>query len=53
MENYAPLVEAEAAYAYDTEDLVTLRPGRDYSFVDALVERMLKAFHCKPLQVCA
>ena len=45
------LVESESAFAYHKEDLVTLRPGRDHSFVDAFVERMLRTFHCGPLQV--
>ena len=51
MENRAPLVEAEAAFVYDKEDLITLRPGRDRSFVDAFVESMLRVFNCKPLNV--
>lgn len=51
IENRRCLVESESAFAYHKEDLVTLRPGRDHSFVDALVERMLRSFHCRPLQV--
>jgi hypothetical protein len=51
MENRACLVEDEASYVYEKADLITLRPGRDHSVVDALVERMLRVFHCKPLQV--
>ena len=46
-----PLVESEAAFAYYKEDLVTLRPGRDHSFVDAFVERMLRTFYCRALKV--
>lgn len=44
------LVESESAFAYHKEDLVTLRPGRDHSFVDAFVERMLRTFHCHLFQ---
>ena len=51
VENRRCLVKEESSFAYETEDLITLRPGRDHSFVDAFVERLLKTFHCKPLQV--
>lgn len=51
MENRPCLVEGEKAFAYEKEDLVTLRPGRDHSFVDAFVESMLKISHCRLLQV--
>ena len=51
MENRPCLVEDEKAFAYDKEDLITLRPGRDHSFVDGFVERMLKIFHCRLLRV--
>ena len=52
IENRKCLVEEESAFAYHKEDLVTLRPGRDHSFVDAFVEQMLKTFPCRPLRVC-
>ena len=51
LENRQCLCEAEAAFAYHKEDLVTLRPGRDHSFVDAFVEHLLKTFPCRPLKV--
>ena len=51
LENRPNLVEGERAFAYQKEDLVTLRPGRDHSFVDAFVEHLLKTFPCKPLKV--
>lgn len=51
MENRPCLVEDEKAFAYEKEDLITLRPGRDHSFVDGFVERMLKIFHCRLLRV--
>lgn len=51
MKNRPCLVEDETAFAYEKEDLITLRPGRDRSFVDAFVERMLKVWHCRLLRV--
>lgn len=51
MQNRPCLVEDEASFVYEKADLITLRPGRDHSIVDAFVERMLGMFHCKPLQV--
>jgi hypothetical protein len=51
MENRPCLVEDEASFVYDQDDLITLRPGRDHSFVDGFVERLLKRFHCNVLQV--
>ncbi|KAG7008239.1 hypothetical protein G7Y79_00006g018590 [Physcia stellaris] len=53
IENRQCLVEAESAFAYHKEDLVTLRPGRDHSFVDAFVEHLLKEYPCKPLKETA
>ena len=53
LENRQCLCETEAAFAYHKEDLVTLRPGRDHSFVDAFVEHLLKTFPCRPLKVCS
>ena len=52
MENRPCLVEAERAFAYEEEDLVTLRPGRDHSSVDIFVERMLQTYQCRLLKVC-
>ena len=53
IENRQCLAEAESKFAYHKEDLVTLRPGRDHSFVDAFVEHLLKTFPCRPLKVRA
>lgn len=50
IEKNACLVERESRFAYEKEDLVTLRPGRDHSFVDAFVERMLRSLPCRPIQ---
>ena len=45
------LAEKESKFAYYKEDLVTLRPGRDHSFVDAFVEHLLRKFPCRLLRV--
>lgn len=50
IEKNACFVATEKRFAYEKEDLVTLRPGRDHSFVDGFVERMLKALPCRPLK---
>lgn len=47
----APLFEAECAFVKEKEDLITLRPGREHAWLDAFVERTLKAFHCEFIQV--
>ena len=51
MENKPCLMEAEGSFIFEKEDLITLRPGRETSLVDAFVERMLKTFHCSAIEV--
>lgn len=51
IEDKRPLLEEDAAFISEREDLITLRPGRETSFVDAFVERILQTCHCKPIQV--
>lgn len=46
-----PLLKADTEFVYQQEDLVTLRPGRESAWLDAIIERMLKMVHCKPVQV--
>lgn len=53
VEDKRPLLEEDAGFIDEKEDLITLRPGRETSFVDAFVERLLKVCHCKPIQVRA
>ena len=53
VESKRPLLEEDAGFIDEKEDLITLRPGRETSFVDAFVERMLKTCNCKPIQVLA
>ena len=50
IEKHGHLMRADSRFAYEKEDLVTLRPGRDHSFVDGFVEQMLKNFYCRPLK---
>ncbi|KAL8950188.1 MAG: hypothetical protein Q9222_003766 [Ikaeria aurantiellina] len=50
LQNHPCLVETESKFAYHKEDLVTLRPGRDHSMIDAGVENMLKTLNYKPLK---
>ncbi|KAL9120681.1 MAG: hypothetical protein Q9187_002766 [Circinaria calcarea] len=45
-----PLLAKDAAFIKEKEDLITLRPGRETSFVDAFVERMLQTCPYKPIQ---
>ena len=41
------LCEDESAFIYDKEDLITLRPGREYAWLDGMVERVLQVFRCR------
>lgn len=41
------LFEEDMGFIYEKEDLVTLRPGREYAWLDGLLERMLKVLRCK------
>ena len=46
-----PLLQGDTEFVYHKEDLITLRPGRESAWLDALVERLLKVFHCLAIQV--
>lgn len=46
-----PLLQGDTEFVYHKEDLITLRPGRESAWLDALVERLLKVFHCRAIQV--
>ena len=46
-----PLFEKESDFIYRKEDLVTLRPGREYAWLDAALERILQKCRCAPLLV--
>ena len=41
------LYEEDMGFIYKKEDLVTLRPGREYAWLDGLLERMLEVLRCR------
>ena len=45
------LYEEDMEFIYEKEDLVTLRPGREYAWLDGLLERMLQILRCKLIKV--
>ncbi|KAL8942350.1 MAG: hypothetical protein Q9216_001732 [Gyalolechia sp. 2 TL-2023] len=45
-----PLMQGDSEFIYRSEDLVTLRPGRESAWLDAFVERFLKMINCRPIQ---
>jgi len=46
-----PLLHADTQYVYQKEDLVTLRPGREVSWLGESIVRVLNMMYCKPIQV--
>jgi hypothetical protein len=48
-----PLLEADSSFIKHTEDLITLRPGRESAWVDTIIERVLKMLPYRPTQVSA
>ena len=52
MEEQQPLLGADARFILEKEDLVTLRPGREYAVLDAGVEALLRNLRIRPLAVC-
>ena len=47
------LFKKDMEFIYEKEDLVTLRPGREHAWLDGLLERTLKALHCRLIRVGA
>ena len=45
------LFEEDMRFIYKKEDLVTLRPGREYAWLDGLLERTLEVARCKLIKV--
>ncbi|KAE8443798.1 hypothetical protein EG329_001392 [Mollisiaceae sp. DMI_Dod_QoI] len=39
-----PLMQGDDEFIYNKEDLITLRPGRESAWLDAIVEKLLKLF---------
>ena len=50
-ENVEPLVEEERKFIYHQEDLVTIRAGRENAWLDAVVEKFLRLYPCRPMKV--
>ena len=52
MENRSPQLYAkEQEFIYHKDDLVALRLGRENAWLDVIVERMLRFFHCSIVNV--
>jgi len=49
--NNRPINDKEAEYVRYKEDLITLRPGREYAWLDACIERLLRWSHCRLIEV--
>lgn len=45
------LFEQESEFIYHRQDLVTLRPDRDYAWLDGKIERALQILRCQVVQV--
>ena len=41
------LFEEESGFIYEKEDLITLRPGREYAWLDGMIEHILQIFRCR------
>lgn len=51
VEGNRPLVTAERNFIWRKEDLVILRPGREYAWLDSFIEKLLKWCNCSLLDV--
>ena len=47
-----PLFETEAAFIYQKEDLITLRPDSEYAWLDSILEQTLQKCRCSLTLVC-
>ena len=50
VENEQPLLEGDRDFIYHAEDLVTIRGGRETAWLDAVVEKVLRWYPCRPIQ---
>jgi len=46
-----PFHDPDKKWIYCKEDLVTLRPGREYAWLDAVVDKVLMRLNCKAVKV--
>ena len=51
IQNEQPLMEGDRNFIYHQEDLVTIRSGRENAWLDALIEKVLRWYPCKPIKV--
>lgn len=51
LNNVKPIQKTERSFIQHKEDLVTLRPGREHAWLDGVIERILRIFHCKLVEV--
>jgi hypothetical protein len=49
MNNEKPLVKDQRNFILRKEDLITLRPGREYAWLDSFFERLLRWCNCRLL----
>lgn len=47
--NGGQLYEEESEFIYEKEDLITIRPGREYAWLDGFIERLLQICRCRLL----
>ena len=45
------LFEEESEFIYEKEDLITVRPGREYAWLDSAIERVLRNTRCSLTEV--
>jgi hypothetical protein len=45
-----PQCQEEETWIECKEDLITLRPGREHAWLDALLEHLLKWLHCSLIE---
>lgn len=52
VEKERPLCKDDESWIYHKEDIITLRAGREHAWLDNRIERALKCFHCKLIDLC-
>ena len=51
VEGLTPVEKKESQFMYRKEDLITLRPGREHSWLDRSIEHFLRVADCRLLRV--
>ena len=47
-----PLCQEDESWIECKEDMLTLRNGREYAWLDVIIEHLLKMFNCRFIEVC-